>query len=327
MTIADRYARLNHGYTGVNCGSLDTKPPPCQAGNDDAQAASAYSNLALSLLAVLGNPVVGSHSDEGGRQPMILASLAVLCIPAVVFLQLLLRPNMDPLWYYLSNSLIGAFNFISLVFASFSDSLPETFRAPGFGLFFAVFFGGYALSPSLPLLLSHFETAVASLALIVVAFILALVLLPETLAEPVREAARRKRQGSQEGSIGYVAWICRLVRRPWQDMAILGQNRALALLAAGSFFSSMVFASDGTLVMYYIEEQLDVRDTDVAGMFLVLGLVGLLMQGGAIQPLVQCLGERGVLILTFCCGTFHNFLYGAATNKTTVRLCLYNNRG
>jgi MFS family permease len=53
-----------------------------------------------------------------------------------------------------------------------------------------------------------------------------------------------------------------------------------------------------------------------------MGVAGILLQGLALQPMLQCLGEKGLLIVTFCSGTLHNFLYGVAKNKTTLCVAL-----
>ena len=319
--IADRYARLHHGYAGPPCGSLQIKPEECQAGTDDAQSASVWSNLALSLNALFFNPVVGSHSDQAGRRPMILASLFVLLLPQVSFLALITIPKFHPIWYYLSNSVVGAFNFISLGFAAFSDIMPESLRAQSYGLFFASFMGGYALSPSLPLILDHTQSSIVSLALIALAFFSALIFLPETLSNELRENARnsRRRESSDRDNTLYL-W--NTLQRPFRELSILMKDKVLILLSAGSFFHSMVFASDSTLITLYIEEHLDVGDKDIASMFLMLGLVGMVLQGGAIQPLVQWMGEKRLLVATFACGTFHNMLYGMARRKSTIYVAL-----
>jgi MFS family permease len=49
---------------------------------------------------LLINPVLGSLSDVTGRRPAILLSLALSCVPALVFVCLVRIPTMHPLWYY-----------------------------------------------------------------------------------------------------------------------------------------------------------------------------------------------------------------------------------
>lgn len=267
---------------------------------------------------------------------MILASLTIQILPCAAFCALMMLPYMHPIWFYLTNSLIGGISFIGLTFAALSDTIPEAFRSSSYGLLVGVFYGGYALSPSLPLVLNHFHTAVASLVIVILGFVSALLFLPETLPEDVREAAREKRtrrdtpiendgeDGGEnaDGSLQHLQHCLfvslKVLCRPFEEMSILGRDKVLALLAAGSFFSSMVFASDATLVLYYIEDQLGVGDKDIASMFLLMGIAGLVLQGGAIQPSIRLMGERGLLIATFVCGTLHNFLYGIAKTKGTI---------
>jgi DHA1 family tetracycline resistance protein-like MFS transporter len=115
-----------------------------------------------------------------------------------------------------------------------------------------------------------------------------------------------------------VFWMEDMVLKPFRDMSILSRNHTLRLIALGSFLASTVYNVDHTLVLFYIEQHLDVRDKDMASMLFVLGIVGVIMQCLAFQPLVQCFGERGLLIITFVSGTVHNFIYGAARKKSSI---------
>mmetsp|Transcript_39876 Transcript_39876/g.96242 ORF Transcript_39876/g.96242 Transcript_39876/m.96242 type:complete len:656 (+) Transcript_39876:120-2087(+) len=109
-----------------------------------------------------------------------------------------------------------------------------------------------------------------------------------------------------------------LVLKPVRDMSILRRNQTLTLVALGSFLASTVYNVDHTLVLFYVEEHLDVRVHDIAQMLFVLGIVGVIMQCFAFQPLIQCFGEHGLLIVTYISGTVHNFIYGAARKKSAI---------
>jgi MFS family permease len=101
QTLTDRYARIHHGFTD-HCHKYAIKPPACRAGSDDAQSAAAWSHVGLSTLLLLVNPVVGSISDIHGRKPFILLALALSCVPAFVFYVIVRKPEMNPVWYYVS---------------------------------------------------------------------------------------------------------------------------------------------------------------------------------------------------------------------------------
>jgi len=109
-----------------------------------------------------------------------------------------------------------------------------------------------------------------------------------------------------------------LLLRPLREMAILTRNKNLRLLAIASFLSAAVYNTDASLVLFYIEEHLNVREDDIAVMFLWMGMFGVILQGIGLQPLVYLLGEKGLLVVAFVSGTIHNWLYGVATNKTEI---------
>jgi MFS family permease len=124
--VGDRFARLNHGYNGTACDSFTgdnspdknfsianaglwvseidgvSKPPECVAGADDAQDIAVWANLFFSALAAVGNPVIGSYSDNhrDGRRAVMLLCLALATLPSLVLMMLIQFKKMNPYWYY-----------------------------------------------------------------------------------------------------------------------------------------------------------------------------------------------------------------------------------
>lgn len=325
-TLADRYARLDHGYNSDVCSDFDriNKPTACQAGSDQAQSSATWANVVQSLLSLALNPVIGSVSDLEGRRWLLIASLWLSILPAIAFVFLLRVATLDPFWYYAASSCGGAINYLGLIFASLSDVTPEDLRAPANGLVLAGFYGGFSVAPSLAAVLSPTATAMVSLALCLLAFVLALLFLPETLPEHVRRLNKERRRQAQadQAAPSCLQTLGTALTRPVREASILGRDRTLRLITAASFFSGMVFASDATLVLYYMEDQLNVRADDFAKMFLMFGIVGIVLQGGLLQPLVNSMTEKGLLVSTFVCGTLHNFLYGVAQSKQAILLAL-----
>jgi len=119
-----------------------------------------------------------------------------------------------------------------------------------------------------------------------------------------------------------VDWLCHTIAQPLRAISILNRDWELRLLTVASFFSAMVFAADSTLVIYYVEETLDMHESDIATMCLFLGVTGVLVQGGLLQPLIAWLGERRLLVVSYVCGAAHNYLYGAARSKSTIYVAL-----
>jgi DHA1 family tetracycline resistance protein-like MFS transporter len=280
----------------------------------------------MNLLSFLLNPVLGSLSDAHGRKPVILLSLAVSALPAAVLVALIQTPALRPVWYYAVNATGGPTYFLGVAFATLSDVFPrQKFRASSYGLLLACFYGGYALGPSLSLVLSSWGVASASFGLMMAAFWVAILFLPETLSTGVGVSSVRRTQGGeqQQPSPGRRRRCVTLLVRPFRELSILNRSPAIRLVALGSFFSSMVYASDVTLVVYYIIEQLNVRDADLAQMFLIMGAVGIVFQGGLLPSLIKRFGgEFRLLVATFACGVVHNTLYGLATGKRTILLAL-----
>jgi MFS family permease len=112
------------------------------------------------------------------------------------------------------------------------------------------------------------------------------------------------------------------VLRPLYEIQILFRDRYMSLITLGSFLSAAVYETDKSLVLFYIEEHLNVDDADIAQMFFFMGILGVLMQALGLQPLINLMGERGLLVVSFLSGTLHNFLYGAAKNKTVITVAI-----
>ena len=231
-----------------------------------------------------------------------------------------------------------------MTFAAMSDVIPESIRSQSYGLLLAGYFGGYSLAPSMTLLLSN-DAAVALFSFLcsIVACIAACWYIPETLPDQIwnetddLQTIEENIVVESDDNIDtidvqstnfsswfqrHLGWTLRASTRPLREISILARNPSLQLISLGSFCSAMVFSIDATLVIYYIEETLNVQKSDIAIMTLALGIAGILIQGVLIHPIVSSVGEKGALILAFSCGTLHNFLYGSARTKVTIYAAL-----
>jgi DHA1 family tetracycline resistance protein-like MFS transporter len=318
--MTDRYARLNHGYNseiGGECGSFDRadKPDECQRGADDAQQAAAISTLATNILTLLCNSVIGSISDVHGRRNVLMSSLFLSTLSPAVLVLMQIAPGINPFWFYAATSVMGVVNYVSVSFATLSDVVPERYRAPGFGVFMGTFYLAFCFSPSLALVVDHWQLSVFSFVVVVIGFLYTVCFLPETLSRHVAYHNQSIREDDEGGVIAAVL-------RPIKELSILNRNMALRIVAVGSFLSGVVFSCDATLCLYYIEDQLNVRDSDLASMFIVMGIVGVLMQAFLLKFLITLLGEKGLLITSFISGTFHNLFYGIAKTKFLIYVAL-----
>ncbi|VEU38105.1 unnamed protein product [Pseudo-nitzschia multistriata] len=215
--MADRFARLHHGYNGtVPCdgfASLDgdgegsnvdaddpsvplfaTKPEACFLGGSDAQAAASVSNLVNNVLTFLTSSLVGSLSDELGRKGPLLIGLVMAMMPSLFLYVILHVPTMSPWWYYATSASTGLIPWMAIALSALNDVLPQEFRAAGTGLLFAGFLLGISLSPTLGLLLERKTLCLVSFAVIGVGFLMTAFWIPETLPADVAEQARKRRK-------------------------------------------------------------------------------------------------------------------------------------
>lgn len=267
--------------------------------------------MLMNILTLLCNSVVGGIGDKYGRKRILILSLFFWSLAPVALVVLQLVPSMDPAWYYVAYSMVGIIDILSVNFSILSDVIPERFRAQSFGLIMAAWYGGLTFSPSFTLVMNHFKVSVLSIALMMSAMLLAWTAMPETLPE---EALNRTHitQG------GTFQRFSSAVLSPIRALSILNRSWMVRLVALGSFFASMVFATDRALVVYYIEYHLNVNANDVAGMFFVMGIIGIIVQVFLMQPLMNLMGEKRLLVVTFISGTLHNILYGVAKAKSTI---------
>ena len=98
----------------------------------------------------------------------------------------------------------------------------------------------------------------------------------------------------------------------------MNRNKLFRLLSALTFFSGCVSAGDHTLFLYYVEENFGFNDKDVAMLFLLIGVMGIVVQSVILKPLNSLIGERRVIMVAFIVGALHNFLYGIAQSKKTM---------
>jgi DHA1 family tetracycline resistance protein-like MFS transporter len=223
-------------------------------------------------------------------------------------------------------------SFFSIAYSQLSDTMPAKHRAASFGLYFGAFFGGIGLAPFFAVFFhTHLQVTIFSFVVRVAALLFAIVALPETLPPDV--AARNEEQNHNDSvcSTAVVSsrtWdyfgVISVMLRPIKEMWILGRNETLVLLTVGAFLSKLVLSADITLFFYYVETELGVRDSDVAGMMLLTGILGVLVQAVFLKYFISLLGERGLLVASYLTGIAHNLIYGLAPNKWVIYfgLCL-----
>ncbi len=244
-------------------------------------AASAVEVTALmasySLAQFVFAPVWGSVSDRFGRRPVMLVSIAC----TAVFLALFARAG--SLWeMFLWRTLHGAAAAnIGAAQAYVADvTTPET-RARGMGLIGASFGLGFTLGPMIGGVLSAKIDLTAPIwlaaGLSALNFVWALLRLPES-----------RRFGEQSEAHGRVLdprLVAEVLGRPFV-------GRVVAMAAVATLAFSMLEATFGLVA----EHVWSLTADTVGYLFGVIGVVGIVIQGGLIGRLVKRFGEVPLLV-------------------------------
>jgi len=336
--MTDQFARMNHSFDieFQSCSDYNRfdQPQACIDGNSDAQTAAASASFISNTLTFLTSSLVGSITDQHGRRLALIIASFLTCLGPFALVLIQMYPlSINPNWYYVSSSTTGLVSWISIALSALSDSMPKQWRSTMFGLLLSGFSLGFALSPVLALGFSHYGVSILSFSLLFFGGVVySILFLPETLSKEAIVAARRVRAEQDEeerisrrerGSDGlyansYVQILVSGVMRPFKELSILNRNAFFRLLSSLAFFSGMSISADQTLLIYYVENRLGFTDADVAQMFGIIGLLGLVVQGFFLKIFTDFMGERLVIVGAFICGIITNILYAFAPSKALI---------
>lgn len=325
--MTDRYARLHYGFDGeTSCGSyeVEDKPEACVEGSEDAQRATAVAQLITCLLTFVMSSLMGSISDSRGRKYILALSTFLSIIAPLVLVLMEFYESLDPFWFFFGKCMTGFINVIAIVTSSLSDVVPPVWRAPTFGVIMAGNAVGFVFSPLFALKLGEVGVSIFSLTLSITAFLMAMFYVPETLPkERSNEVLRIRLQEHDSGPVHYGflfrgGQLCHSIIRPFRELSILNRDKMFRRLTVLASVSSMLISVDQSLLLYYVEDQLGLNDSDVANLYVILGILGILVQGFFLKLLKDRVGERLVLLVAFFAGVVHNILYGCARSKEYI---------
>jgi DHA1 family tetracycline resistance protein-like MFS transporter len=235
---------------------------------------------AFPLCQLVAGPILGRLSDRYGRRPVLVASQFGTALSFVLLALAKDYPTM-----LLARALDGASGGNFLVAQAYiADVTPPENRARSLGLIGAAFGLGFVLGPLLGGLLLdlpidpdwqlRFPFLVAA-GFSTIAWLLVLVFLPESTDAAGRERART------------LTWrgVLDVVRLP----------RVGRLVAIGALVTLAFAALEGTFSLY-LKERLGWGPRRAAYGFAMLGLVGVVVQGGLLRRLVPRHGEPKLIL-------------------------------
>lgn len=260
---------------------------------------------------LISNPSVGIQ----------ILLLVFLSLAPIALLAEQVFSSLPPCLFFGVDALTGSIKVFPIAFTQLSDTVAPKHRTLAFGLYNGALLGGFALGPSLATFLGNIQVTILSMLIRILALVIAVLFLPETLTLPScknaipREVEDQIQKESCSGSS-----LCFLMLRPLCEMKILLRNKSIVLLSIAAFLGKMVFSTYITTFFFYIESNLGATNRDVARMMLVTGALGMVVQVGFFKDLVSFFGEHNLLVVAFFSGFAHSLCYGLAPNLWVIYL-------
>lgn len=236
---------------------------------------------AYSMAQLIAAPLWGRLSDRIGRRPVLLGTLAGMTIGSAAL------AFVDSLFVLFVVRIATGFmaGNISTAFAYVSDVTTPATRARGMGIVGAAFGLGFVAGPAIggilagadPLAADFRTPALAAAGLSLLAMTLAAVRLPESMTPEARAAVRAAKI------------------RPfaaWRDM--MGRPR-LRRLVGLMFGATFVFAGMEATFAMWSERQFGWGPEPNGYLFAMIGILGVVIQGGLIGRLAHRFGESRLI--------------------------------
>ena len=225
----------------------------------------------FSIAQLVASPLLGHWSDHWGRRPVLIFSLLGT---VVSFVMLALAHSLALLFAARIVDGLSGGN-ITTARAYIADVTDESNRAKAFGMLGASFGLGFILGPAISgffVKISYTAPIWAAAVITLVATALAWFWLPETV----------HRVHATAGS-------------PWKALRELGTRPAIRTLFAIDFLYWTCFAIyQGTFALFG-ERRFHFDAKEIAYILAAFGVLGVIVQGGLVAPLVRKLGEKRTL--------------------------------
>jgi MFS transporter, DHA1 family, tetracycline resistance protein len=247
----------------------------------------------FAVMQFIFGPIVGSLSDRYGRRPVLLISLAVMCI------DYLIMAVAGTIWLLFLTRVIGGITAAtqSTATAYIADISPPEKKAANFGLVGAAFGIGFVLGPVIGGLLAEFGTRApfyAAAALAGANVVFGYLVLAETVTDRIRRPFSLRRANP----LGAFRKIGQLP----------GVNRLLLLF----FLYEFAFIVYPAIWAYFSKEAFGWSPSMVGLSLAAFGISVAAVQGGLIRVILKNLGERGTIIFgitfNFCAFMFLAFV-------------------
>jgi len=229
-----------------------------------------------SFMQFLASPVLGSLSDRYGRKPVLLCSLIGSAVGYM------LMANAVSLATLFAARILAGISGASVGTASayIADITPPENRSKRIGLIGAAFGVGFVLGPAIGGILSHFSV-VAPFWFAAILSILNAIIMWIVLPEPERHAVR------QQGPVN--------LRETFEQAG----SWRLAVITMTYFIGIAGFAIVTVIYAQVSNRRFDLNQSQISYIFVMMGLIGATIQGGAIGRLAKRFGDVDLAITGF----------------------------
>jgi multidrug resistance protein len=229
-----------------------------------------------SMMQFLASPLLGWLSDRYGRKPVLLCSLVGSA------LGYLLMANAASLTILFAARILAGISGASVGTASayIADITPPENRSKRIGLIGAAFGVGFILGPATGGILSHFSV-VAPFWFAAILSILNAIAMWILLPEPERHAVR------QQGPVD--------LRETFEQAG----SWRLGVITLVYFIGIAGFAIVTVIYAQVSNRRFDLNQSQISYIFVMMGLIGALIQGGAIGRLAKRFGDVNLAITGF----------------------------
>lgn len=238
---------------------------------------------AYAFFQFLAVPGLGALSDRLGRRPVML-----LCLTGSAIGYLLFGIG-GALWVLFLGRIIDGITGgnLGVIYAYIADVTDHKERTRYYGMIGAVSGFGFVVGPAVGALLSKLGGPSAPAYFAALVTLLNVVwgyfAMPETLAPEKRSDTIKIRQLNPFGQL----------------MSIFALPQLRWLLLA-SFFAALPFAALQSNLSVLAKDALGWNAADVGGLFTVVGIIGIIVQGGLIRVLVKRWGEARLAMIGTC---------------------------
>ncbi len=238
----------------------------------------------FSIMQFVAAPILGRLSDRVGRRPVLLVSLLGSAIGYVLF------GVAGSLAMLFASRIIDGISGgnISTAQAVIADITGPEDRAKGMGIIGAAFGLGFILGPAIGALLvaaAPWLPGIGAATASMIAFVLVVFRLPETLASETRQVARRHPLNLSN--------LAGALAHPFVGLCLLMV-----------FFTIFAFANFETTFAQFARLRFAFETSTIAWLFVYAGLLGALVQGGLVGRLAKRFGEVRLIVA----GTLLSFL-------------------